>query len=189
MPKLTSSMMPIPCRQRGIAIVEFAIALPLMLLLMLATAEFGRALYQYNTLTKAVRDGTRYLSNHVLPDSSGIIAICNPVAATTRNLVIYGRINNSGSPLIQEFNPASAEDDLRIGCSSGDSAMPAAPAIICPVGGGVLCPDPGDEYVRVSATYQYEPMLFPNTLPTFGLSDPVDLKMPMSASVTMRALK
>ena len=43
-------------RQRGVAIVEFVLTLPLLMLLLLATAEIGRALFQYNTLTKAVRD-------------------------------------------------------------------------------------------------------------------------------------
>ena len=33
-------------RQRGIAAVEATLVLPLMLLLMLAIGEFGRALYQ-----------------------------------------------------------------------------------------------------------------------------------------------
>ena len=42
-----------PRPQRGVAIIEFVITLPLLLLLLLATAEIGRALFQYNTLTKA----------------------------------------------------------------------------------------------------------------------------------------
>ena len=49
-------------RQRGLAIVEFAIVLPLLLLLSLATTELGRALYQQDTLNKAVRDGARHLA-------------------------------------------------------------------------------------------------------------------------------
>src|SRR4029453_7599797 len=47
-------------RQRGVATIEFAICAPILLLLMLATAEVGRMLIQYNTLNKAVRDGARY---------------------------------------------------------------------------------------------------------------------------------
>ena len=48
--------------QRGVAIVEFALILPFLLLLTFITTEFGRAIYQYNTLTKSVRDAARYLS-------------------------------------------------------------------------------------------------------------------------------
>src|ERR1700687_3319868 len=48
--------------QRGTAIVEFALVLPLLLLLTMTTTEFGRAIYQYNTIVKSLRDATRYLS-------------------------------------------------------------------------------------------------------------------------------
>ncbi len=75
--------------QNGLAIVEFAIVLPLLLLMMLATAEFGRALYQYNTLSKAVRDGARY---YVLSDS--------PEITKVGSLVEFGNESGSGSPLL-----------------------------------------------------------------------------------------
>ena len=45
------------CGQRGLAMVEFAIALPLLVLMLLGIAEFGRLLYQYNTLLQAWKDG------------------------------------------------------------------------------------------------------------------------------------
>ena len=48
-----------PYRQRGIMSVEFIIVAPFLMLLMLGISEFGHALYQYNTLTKSVRDGAR----------------------------------------------------------------------------------------------------------------------------------
>ena len=52
---LTSGYTRKPSRlQCGLVVVELAITLPLVLLIMLATAEFGRAIYQYTTLTKAV---------------------------------------------------------------------------------------------------------------------------------------
>ena len=47
-------------RQRGVAIVEFALVLPLLLLMTFVVTEYSRALYQYNTLTKSVRDAARY---------------------------------------------------------------------------------------------------------------------------------
>ena len=49
-------------RQKGVAIVEFALVLPFLLLLTFITTEFGRAIWEYNTLTKSVRDAARYLS-------------------------------------------------------------------------------------------------------------------------------
>ena len=49
-------------KQNGVALVEFALVLPLLLILTFITTEFGRALYQYNTIAKSLRDASRYLS-------------------------------------------------------------------------------------------------------------------------------
>lgn len=69
--------------------VEFALVLPLLLILTFITTELSRALYQYNTLTKSVRDAARYLSTQ------------NPGTKITesKNLVVYGSLANTGSPL------------------------------------------------------------------------------------------
>lgn len=86
--------------QRGLAIVEFTIVLPLLLLLMLAAAEFGRALYQYDTLTKAVRDGARYYSDSqfLYIGTSKKVDLAAAPAAT--NLVVYGNSTGAGQPLV-----------------------------------------------------------------------------------------
>lgn len=42
--------------------VELAIVLPLMIMLFFGITELGRALYQQNTLDKAVNTGARYIS-------------------------------------------------------------------------------------------------------------------------------
>jgi Flp pilus assembly protein TadG len=92
-------------RERGLAAVEFAILLPLVLLIMLATAELGRALYQYNTLTKAVRDGARYLSSVAIIGGTGVIGLDADKVADTRNLVIYGNTGGTGTPLLPGLAP------------------------------------------------------------------------------------
>lgn len=48
--------------ERGAAAVEFAILLPLLLMLVLGTIEFGRAYNAQITLTNAARDGVRYMA-------------------------------------------------------------------------------------------------------------------------------
>jgi Flp pilus assembly protein TadG len=70
-------------RQHGIATVELAIVAPIMLLILLGVAEMGRALFQYNTLSKAVRDSARYYSTEVFGGNNIAGAI---------NLVKYGKI-------------------------------------------------------------------------------------------------
>jgi Flp pilus assembly protein TadG len=69
--------------QHGIATVELAIVAPILLLILLGVAEMGRALFQYNTLSKAVRDSARYYSGSVFNG--------NDVAGAI-NLVKYGQI-------------------------------------------------------------------------------------------------
>lgn len=93
-------------QQTGGAIVEFALIMPLLLILVFITTEFGRAMYQYNTLAKSVRDAVRYLSTQSpwLPDyatteSATRIAKINAVKATARNLAVFGNPAGTGNPL------------------------------------------------------------------------------------------
>src|SRR5437868_10346613 len=48
--------------QRGTAILELAMILPVMLLLTVGTLDFGRAIYIQNTLANAARDAARFAS-------------------------------------------------------------------------------------------------------------------------------
>ncbi len=90
--------------QRGLAAVEFVFVLPILLLLMLASAELGRAFYQYNTLTKTVRDGARYLADNSLIGTTGIIDITGE-ESNTQNLVVYGNRLGNGEPLLPGLVP------------------------------------------------------------------------------------
>lgn len=105
-------------RERGLAAVEFAMLLPLMLLIMLATAELGRALFQYNTLTKAVRDGARHLSSVAIGDATETISLDGDKLTDTRNLVIYGNTAGTGTPLLPGLTPGqlviTAPDALHV---------------------------------------------------------------------------
>lgn len=76
-------------RQTGVALVEFALVLPLLLILSLMTAELGRGVYRYNCAAKVVRDAVRYLS----------VQAPNTHAAEARNLIVYGNVAGTG-PLL-----------------------------------------------------------------------------------------
>lgn len=87
-------------RQRGVALVEFALILPLLIILSAITTEYGRALYEYNIVTKSVRDASRYLS---IQDPS--IVTTEPAKITiAKNLVVYGKPSGSSSPLTIGLN-------------------------------------------------------------------------------------
>jgi Flp pilus assembly protein TadG len=79
-------------RQRGVAAVEFAILLIPLLVLAFGTSEFGRAIYQYNTLAKATRDAARFLSGH---DSSS----SEYPTDAAKCLAVYGNQSCTGDPL------------------------------------------------------------------------------------------
>ena len=77
--------------ERGIQLVEAAIVLPIFLLLFAATAEFGRYFYEYTTLAKAARVGTRYLITAQVKAAEDTVA---------KNIVVYGNPSGTGSPLL-----------------------------------------------------------------------------------------
>jgi Flp pilus assembly protein TadG len=47
-------------RQKGAALVEFAVVLPILVLLLIGMMEFGLLLYNQHVLTNASREGARY---------------------------------------------------------------------------------------------------------------------------------
>lgn len=116
-------------RQRGTAMVEFAIVLPLLLFLILATFEFGRMISQYNILTKAVRDGARYAASKASGGATGLVNITSSIQSTVTNLVTTGTADGSGAHLLPGPAPT------------------------------VSVTDDGNGYVSISASYSYQPII------------------------------
>ncbi|NKB99032.1 MAG: hypothetical protein GKR90_11155 [Pseudomonadales bacterium] len=82
---------------RGLAMVEFVITVPVLLLLLFATLELSRAFMQYNALTKSVRDGVRFLASNAIGGSTGVININAQTQNQVANLVVYGNSAGSGA--------------------------------------------------------------------------------------------
>lgn len=76
-------------QQKGVAAIEFALVLIPLLLILFGITEFGRAIYQYNTLVKATRDAARHLTT-VMPGEGHAEAVC---------LAVHGNKTCSGSVL------------------------------------------------------------------------------------------
>ena len=51
-------------RRKGAVVVEFALVLPLFLLVVFAVIEFSRAFFVQNMLTNASREAVRYAVSH-----------------------------------------------------------------------------------------------------------------------------
>jgi Flp pilus assembly protein TadG len=145
-------------RQTGVAIVEFTIVLPLMLFLILAVAEFGRAFMYYNTLTRAVRDSVRYVSTKALNGASQNVVIDADLIQEAANLVAHGNVTGTGATLLKNTSP-----------------------------GTVTVVDEGDGIISVTASYPYTPMLG-NVLPDVMGNGGISTTFTMRAQVTMKAL-
>jgi len=147
-----------PQRQVGVVVVEFTIVVALLIMLVMATAEFGRAFLQYNALSKAVRDAARYVAGRALVGSQGIVSVTPTMQTEAQNLVIYGNTFGAGAPLLPGLGP-----------------------------GDVTVIDAGGGNIRVSASYSYNPIFaFIPGFFYGGDTDVSGYTLP--CAVTMRAL-
>jgi len=98
-------------RQRGAALIELAFILPLLLLLMFMTTEFGRALHHYNIIAKSVRDAVRYVS----------VQTPGTRQAEARNLVLYGKLTPGATdqPLVPGLTALNVPDPVWATAGSG----------------------------------------------------------------------
>lgn len=138
--------------------VETAICLPLLMFVMLAASEFTFAFVQHTTLTKAARDGARYVAEEAI-DGSLTMNLTPALIDETRRLVVYGdRNGTSGTPLVENLTV----NDVSV-------------------------IDAGGNNIEVRVNYAYTGILG-SVLPAFGYANDISLLFNMTASVTMRAL-
>ena len=157
-------------QQRGIALVEFAIVLPILLIILLMVAEIGRALYQYNTLHKAVGHAARHFSIH-----HAEVDINDQVI----NMVRCGWRDACSEPadlLIAGLDtPDTIEVELkRLDCDSAESIADCSES------------DTNHDHVMIQANFRYQPMTG-QTLPNL-LDATLNLNLELTATVVMRAL-
>ena len=94
-----------PFHQRGLAIVETAITLPLLLFVMLAATEITNAFVTHTTLTKAVRDGARWAAEEALDDTG--FNLTPALIVEARNLVVYGNRTGAGTSAVNGLTAAN----------------------------------------------------------------------------------
>jgi Flp pilus assembly protein TadG len=106
--------------QRGVAAVEFALVLIPMLLMVFGITEFGRAIYYYNSLARATRDATRYLTTQT-PGSGYAAATC---------LAVYGQTTCGGSPLVPGLVAGQVTICDALNCTATHSAQQTGSGVI-----------------------------------------------------------
>jgi Flp pilus assembly protein TadG len=151
-----------PQRQQGLAMVEFTLVLPVLLLLLLAFGEFGRMLYQYNVLLQASRDADRFVASQAWNSTLGQVALSNTLLTQTKNVAVYGVPANTGTAVVS-------------GLTTGNVDVAAV----------------GTEHVRVTITYTFCPVIgggnCGGSIPGF-FGNPITLSIPLVATTVMRAL-
>ena len=145
--------------QRGMAMVELAITLPLLAWLMLTFGEFGRMLFQYNSLMQASRDAGRFAAAQALDSTLGTVSLSSSLISQTQNVAVYGvPANPNGYP-------------------------PVVPGLTT---GNVQVSTVGTDHVQVSISYTFVPVIGSSLPALYGSSVPLGLAL--TSTIVMRAL-
>lgn len=100
---LSSTLSACPARQRGAAVVEFALILTLLISLLAGIFEFGRAFWYYDALTKATRDGARLMS------VSDKATIASAGVQATKNAVVFAVADPDKGAGVPDFTTANVD--------------------------------------------------------------------------------
>lgn len=117
---------------RGVALVEFAFVLPLLLLLFAVTIEGGRMMWSYQTAIAGVREATRQVSRVV---STNICPPANLPAAGTYDAMVAQLVRDSTSgttvlPAQVQLDPTgSAPVTATFTCVSGAYRLASTPIV------------------------------------------------------------
>lgn len=107
----------------GAALVEFSVALPLLLLLGFGAFEFANALYGRHVIATGLRDGARYLARVDNPNSASDqekakqIAVFGQVGGTTQRLDWWGTddVSVTVTPISNPRDPVTGARPYRGG--------------------------------------------------------------------------
>jgi Flp pilus assembly protein TadG len=138
---------------------EFVIGAPILLLLLYAVVELGRALVQFSLLADSARDAGRYLASNSLQGTTGVVNISGAASGSAKNLVVFGNPAGTGTPLLPGLN----------------------------VGQVTISSDASDN-VAISVSYPYQ-SLFGGSIPNFFKSGSISTgSMTLQAYTAVRAL-
>lgn len=100
-------------QQQGLAAIEFLFALPVLLLLMAAMADFGNLFIKYNSLSKAVQNGANYaairMQETTLLEPTPSIS---EVTTSAKNVVVYGSPDTTQSPIMSGLGTNSVSVNI-----------------------------------------------------------------------------
>lgn len=96
-------------RERGTALIEFAIVLPLLLVLTVAAVDFGRAFFVKNVLEQSAQEGVRMRAVSTAADSAlvraRVLQVANSAGVTVTKCVLTADMaHHVGVEVEGEFN-------------------------------------------------------------------------------------
>lgn len=115
--------------------VEFAISIFVLVSIAFGITEFGRAIYQYNTLAKGVRDAARFLSTRDATDAAA--------KDQAKCLAVHGNPTCAGSPLVPGLTVAMVNVCDALACAADHAAQGTNPVmhlVTVSIGGGGATP-------------------------------------------------
>lgn len=127
-------------RQRGLAVVEFAMILPILLVLMFGVVEFGRAILTRQVMINLSRETANLASRGTaLPDAvSAAMLSSAPLNLQTNGYVILTEVfrETNGNLRVRRQHAAGGRPGAsHVGVGAGNSAtLPATPVQIPPRG-------------------------------------------------------
>jgi uncharacterized repeat protein (TIGR01451 family) len=111
-------------RQRGQALAEFALVVPVLLLMFAAAADFGRAFYAYVAIQNAVKEGALYGAQRPICDDDSAAGCANPGNVTWRVRNETDLKNSNGTdlaPVVACIDRTTAAAKALINCAEGDT--------------------------------------------------------------------
>jgi hypothetical protein len=152
-------------REDGGALAELAILVPFLAVMLAGVCEFGRYFQHYNSLAKATRTGSRYLSNHKLTvgeiDRAQSLVVCGKLACADGDRPLLPNLTKANVCVESTGTPKVTSVTVRI----------PRPDMACAPTAGA----PG------ASPYTYRPIFNVGALLGTGL----DLNLPIAPSVTM----
>jgi Flp pilus assembly protein TadG len=115
---------PLRSRERGDALIEFALSFFLIFAVFAGIFQFAYSFYVYNTLVTAVREGARYAS--IKPYDSTTTTPSNSFLAAVQNMVVYRDANpaQGASPVVAGLTPAKVALVVTGGPTGGTLTVP-----------------------------------------------------------------
>ncbi len=145
----------------GLAMVEFVLTAPVLLLLLCATAEFSRMMILYSAIIVGVRGAARFVAGKALEGTNGQLVqgtTWTTLVTQARNMAVFGNAAGTGAAILPGLTVAHIN-------VTGTAAT---------------------NNITVASTYPYQAM-FAGSMPTF-FGGSISTAFTLSVSTTMRAL-